>query len=688
MKTDNEILTQFNKDLSRFQSSYERQRFEIAQCYEMKAGHQFTGEEHDTRKHLDKPIITVNVAASYIDAIAGSDVVNGKRIEYIPASAAYDKEIDLMNDAAKYIEDVADLHSERLTAMKDTLTCGLGAYVNHQDYSAKDASAGHPKVTRVFPGFTFYDNSVRGARINTDAKFMGYADPVDSDSLTNYIKKKLKNKDDIPTGQTGTTDLWFLTYLRGDNIANLDFLYYYYWWDFADTYDVVNPFAEGTTLRKVIEQNDDAANIMGIIFDELRIDQMQPLFFFDEEEFKRFNEGLDALEKQTGVVVESLEYTVRDSTKCFYKAEIARGKVLKKSKTFTQNGFPMVFIVGNYDEILGIYYGLMRPLFDLQRALNIAYSDLLGYIEDAVTGGGAYVKGSIDNIKKLEQSKANAKKLTYITSDMDIISKSKADTLQSLTSFIQVTLDLFPKVLGTPPEFMGTLSTKDMGSNLYAQVIKQSTLALSSFANNSDGSIKRQADINVDFAKLLARQIDGYSIHIISPDSSNDKTIEFLTKDRLADQYKYRIAERPLTPNEKRETFQMLMEYAPTLQQAGVNMTAATAAIMEFAPFEYETKQKFIEAATPQPPQPDPLNQALLQSQVDLQSAQAAKLLSDAETQKQRVATEAAQSQMDVVKTASEIDLNQAKEKEIMAKIGEMVNSRLDAIEQLILQRL
>lgn len=687
MKTDNEILTQFNKDLSRFQSSYERQRFEIAQCYEMKAGHQFTGEEHDTRKHLDKPIITVNVAASYIDAIAGSDVVNGKRIEYIPASAAYDKEIDLMNDAAKYIEDVADLHSERLIAMKDTLTCGLGAYVNHLDYSAKQAVAGLPKATRIFPGFTFYDNSVRGARINTDAKFMGYADPVDSDSLTDYIKEKLGNKQDVPTGQTGTTDLWFLTYLRSDNIANLDFMYYYYWWDFEPLYDVANPFVEGTTLFKVINENEDAANIIGILFDELRIDQMQPYFCLNGDEYKRFKDALEALEAITGVEVEDLEVGERKG-KCFYKAEIARGQVLTKSKTFTQNGFPMVFIVGNYDEILGTYYGLMRPLFDLQRALNIAYSDLLGYIEDAVTGGGAYVKGSIDNIKKLEQSKANAKKLTYITQDMDIISKSKADTLQSLTSFIQVTLDLFPKVLGTPPEFMGTLSTKDMGSNLYAQVIKQSTLALSSFANNSDGSIKRQADINVDFAKLLARQIDAYPIHIISPNSANDKTIEFLTKDRLADQYKYRIAERPLTPNEKRETFQMLMEYAPTLQQAGVNMTAATAAIMEFAPFEYETKQKFIEAATPQPPQPDPLNQALLQSQVDLQSAQAAKLFSDAEAQKQRVATEAAQSQMDVVKTASEIDLNQAKEKEIMAKIGEMVNSRLDAIEQLILQRL
>jgi hypothetical protein len=695
MKSDNEILADYSKNLSKFQSTYNLQRMEISNCYEMKAGHQFTGEETADRKHLDKPVVTVNVAASYIDAIAGSDVVNGKRAEYVPAHGGYDKEADLMNDAAKYIEYTSGLESERLMSMKDTLTCGIGSYVNHQDYTKKHAIAGEPKVTRIYPAFTFFDTSVRGSRINADAKFMGYVDPVDCDSLTQYIEEK-KGKDYASDGYAyggGADTLWFMSYLRADNIQNLEFLSYYFWWDFEPLYDVKNPFTEGTTMFRVIQENEDAANLLGELLVELRIDQMQPYYSFNGDQYKRFKEFMEALELLTGVQVEKLEYSKRQG-RCYYKAEIARGMVLTKSKCFTQDGFPQVFIVGNYDEVLGIYYGLMRPLFDLQRALNFSYSDLLGYVSDVATGGGAYVKGSIDNIKKLQESKANAKKLTYITQDMDIIAKAKADTLSSLTTFIQITLDLFPKVLGTPPEFMGTLSTKDMGSGLYAQVMKQATLALSSFANNSAGAIKRQAEINVDFAKLLARQIDGYPIQILSP-NKEQKDFEYLTKDRLADQYKIIVVERPMNADERREIWQQFNELAPIALQSGANMGKFMTAAVEYAPIDLDARNQIIDSFTPPPPPPpDPLNQALVESQVAMQQAQAAdlgakakKASAEADKIAASIGTEDDQAKLQLIKTISEIELNQAKAEQTMASIGDKIMSRMDAMESKMHER-
>lgn len=654
---DSEILADFTKFVGDFFPATVRQRDEIYRSYEYRDCRQIDATMLQERNAKDKAVTVINLAAPLIRAVSGAECMQDKAIDYVPMDEEFDAEIDIMADCVEYAQYASGYDSEQSMAREDAATCGLGATVTNLDFSKKDFIAGIPNVERIFPGFLFYDNSSRGARINTRAQWCGYGDPMDIDALTDYIKDKLGAKKADETSGSSPFVAELLTFSNQDNLASIDMLYHWFWWEYADIFDVANPFLDQqSTFGQIIVEDDDAVNLIGATANKIKIDWQASYWSLDTESFTELKNTIETIALLLGVEVPELEFSKRKG-KCYYRAEIARGAVLSKSRSFTQGGHALNFITGYYDETGGIYYGMMRPISFVQDALNLSMSDFLSYAKTAGHGGAAYIQGAGDAFERIKKEKANEDALTPLPPGAIVTPKALMNTPQVQVEMIRLLMELMPRTLGLGQEFLGIITSGDMTDSLYGKVMKQSYAVLANFNNASAGYSKRQAEIFMDIIRLMAEANDGMILPILSPNKKEERYIR-LRKQNLAMNYSARIVERPMTVDERQNTFNTLSQLAPQFQQAGVNIMPVLA---KYANLDMEDRQQLIELSTPQPPPPNPLNDNLLKSQADLQSAQAAKLMADAqETTATLTKT--------VEKLQTEIEKNSAQTMQILAE--------------------
>jgi hypothetical protein len=329
---------------------------------------------------------------------------------------------------------------------------------------------------------------------------------------------------------------------------------------------------------------------------------------------------LEACTELLGLPPIEIEYSKRKG-KCYYRAEFARGMLLSRSRSYTQGVHALNLVTGYYDEVAGIYYGLMRPLSFVQDALNVSISDFLGYARTASHGGSAYIEGSGEAIELIKKTKANEDSMTPVPKGTVITPKALPSTPQVLVEFIRLMMEVMPRTLGLGQEFLGVITSGDMTEALYGKIMKQSYAVLEDFANNSASADIDQGTIFVDLVRLMANANDGMILPVLSPNKKPETYVR-LTKQNLAMEYAVRIVERPMTRDEKQNQFNALSQLLPQFQAAGVNIVPVLA---KLSTLESELKDELIQLSTPQPPQPDPLNQALVQSQVNYQNATAKK---------------------------------------------------------------
>lgn len=639
MKDDAKVLSQFSRHLHGFFASTALQRQEIHSSFAYRDCHQWAVLDQQERDRLNKTTTIINLAAPLIRAVSGTEVMQDKKLDFVALDDGLDADADAISDAVGYAQYASGYDAEQSMAREDAATCGIGATVTWLDMSHKNAIAGRPIVERVFPGFLFYDNSSRGARLNERARWCGYAEAVNAEDMDERIAKvqgeggeaECRTTTISPMGSGGDFSGYLTTFIRNNVLMNTAFVFHYFWWDYETIYDVANPYAGEANVMELISQHDeDILKVMDETTTKLRIDWRAPWWCFTEDEFKEFKDILEFIEDLTGIEVMKLRSSKREG-KCYYKAQIARGVLIEKEKCYTQNGFPLNFITGYFDETQNIYYGMMRPLSYVQDALNLSMSDFLGYVRTASHGGNAYIKGAGDAFEKIKEKKAHEDAITPLPANAEVIAKSLPSTPQALVDFIRLMMEIMPRTLGLGQEFLGIITSGDMTDALYGKVMKQSYAVLANFSNNSAGYSKRQGEIFVDIVRLMADVEDGKPLPIINADAGGDRTFR-LYRQNLAAEYMVRIVERPMTADERQDTFNKLSELVPQYLQAGINIMPV---LSKYAPLDAKDRAELVQLSTPQPAQPDPLNQALLDSQAKLQYAQADKLTTEAEQTRQ-----------------------------------------------------
>jgi hypothetical protein len=641
VKSKEQILSAFKKNTHNFTTASSRQRAQMRAAFQMKDGHQWYDSEVSEREHLGKRTTLINVCSPLIRAVSGSEVLQDKKLQYVPMSQEFDKRADLMDKMASYMQVVSGYDSERSLAIEDALTSGIGATITWLDMTKREAISGEPVVQRIFPLFLVYDTASRGSNINRDSRFCGYADPVDSESLTEYIENTLSDEEK-PTSAGSDFAPFFLDFARGADLSKIDLLHHHFWWDYEPIYDVANPFQTDQALAQLLAEDDTTANIMGEWYDLAKVDGKSGYWSLTKPEYDDLKKSLSLIQDfYPDLRIPALKYSKRMG-KCYYRAEIARGTVLKAEKSFTQDGFPLNFIVGYYDETESCYYGLMRPMEEVQRSLNIAISDLMTYVGRAVEGGDAYIKGSFDSLEAFAKRKRRVGD-TPLPSDAEITPKALMNTPDVLVSVVNMLVEILPRTVGLGQEFLGVITTGDMTDSLYGKVVKQSYAVLANFSNHSASYSKRQGEIFISLARLMAEAEPGRLLPLfgaVATDDGSDETFR-IDLQNLAEKYAIRIVERPLTTDERQDMFNALTQLIPVLGQAGVPTAPVMAIAAKYSRLDLADRKALEQLATPQAPQPDPVNEGLLISQTNLQNAQAKKYEADAELARVKAQKEA-----------------------------------------------
>lgn len=676
---DGKVLSSFSKNLGEFFAVAEQQRSEIYNSFLYLAAYQKRDEDEQrqNRTHAN-----VSLIPAILRAISGSELMRERHTDIVAIedNPAYNAEADIMADLVDYSTYVSGSKQTVPVAVLDTAACGLGATVKYLDMTQRDVASGVPTSRRIYPGFCFFDTSARGNDLNRLGKFCGYGDPMRTDDLEEYIRQKLKDRKDkkdgyVPYAATGGyfTEQ-FLNGLRRENMQRVDMLYHYFWKDLEPIRDVQNPMAQDeenpSALRQAVLADEMALEIMAAWAEEAEVDIDAPYWTLENDQYKELEQTISAIVNLTGVDV-ALQSNSR-LVWCYYRAEIAMNQVLSSAKSYSQREFPMNFITGYYDEVIGIYYGFTRPLSYIQDALNIVLDDLLEYSYEAITGGKAYISGFEDDVEMLKKAKASRDKVIPVPRDSQVTPVALASTPQVLMETARMLLELLPRSIGLGQEFFGVITSGTMTDSLYGKVVRQSFAVLADFANSRTGYAVREARLDEDLMRSIARAENNRIFPILSP-GKQEKEYVRLTRQSIARQYVIRAYERPVTEDEQQESLKILMQLAdPAIMQSPLLPT-----ILQKTQLDQQEKDKAIEAVTPKPQQPDPMQVESVKANIRLLNAQAAELESKAGVQAYGMPLEQAKTQSEVeknraqtAKTYSDIDMGMAQILKMMNEMG------------------
>jgi hypothetical protein len=174
--------------------------------------------------------------------------------------------------------------------------------------------------------------------------------------------------------------------------------------------------------------------------------------------------------------------------------------------------------------------------------------------------------------------------------------------------------------VGLTQEFMGVVTSGDMTDSLYGSVMRQSYAVLADFANSSSGAAKRTGEIFIDLVRLMAEANNGQVLPLLSPQNTGNDKIR-LYKDSIGASYAIRVAQRPMTADEKKDAFLKLSQLAQNSTPEVQQMIMPIA--IKYAPIDTQDRKEIEAMLQPRPPMPDPMNEAMVKANLELLTADA-----------------------------------------------------------------
>lgn len=654
MKSDQDIIEIARRRFEQFLqiSSWWRSN-ELQDSYGVYEGSAQWIEEDRLKQQADlMPVITINKTAPVVDSISGFEIQNRTEVQYVPRMTDEEQEgfSDMVNSSVEYIEQDSNVAHYNSLAFLDMLICGVG--ITNTNISYDFNPDGEVRVERIFPGFGLWDIAARQKNL-TDRNWNAVVKIVDEDTLKEELE--LGDGDPIPIA-TGASDAKFLEYfnvsLRERKIA---VIYEYEWREKRKIYRVANTLSQFKGDPEFLQNYAKAAG------EEYDFDpQRDQIIWLERGKFSKLKKEFEAL----GL---PLQYD-RPSRYKYNRMVFVGDTVIERSENFSQAEFATQFMTGKYSESNQCFYGVLRAAKRAQRLLNQAVSDFQGYLRTIPKGGVNIEEDAVSDIKGFKATYTKAREVTVFAPGAlmngKMQPKQAAQVPPGLLEMIQYASSALLEVAGVTPEFMGQMDSQDMTGVLQAQIVRQGLTVLAHYFDAKQFYMIKQGKLFIDCVRILAENAPGRLIRNVTGKESA-KYLPLL-KDNIASEYDVIVEEVPQTPSERQETFQKLMELAGLLAPQGINIAPIA---IQFAPLKKEQTDQIMQLMQPPPPPPpDPMANAMIQSQVSLNMANAEKTKEEAvekrmgnlKTQKdlQTYDDEFAANQAE---TLSRVDLNRAK---------------------------
>ena len=612
---------------------------EAKENYDLVAGWQWTEHEEAEMKERRRIPIIMNRVGPYLDSVIGYQVNNRQELRFLPRGVEDAHTADLLSEVARWADDQCDAEDELSDAFADMLICGMGWTETRMDYKTNPDGILRT-ADRIDPLEMYWEGQaskrnisdatwiIRARRFRTDiaekrwpkiagitAMFSGADDDVRTEPHDSTNAWKYQGE---PGGQHSPEDKFYLVLQH-------------------------QCFYDETVYRVADPQSGQLITLSSDRFEKLR-----------------------ATFENMGV-----RY-VKSSVRRYYQTWSTGDEMLEEGPAPSQKGFTLRSMCAKRDRNKHMWYGIVRPMRDPQKFSNKFFSDIM-YILASNRKGGAFVESdALSDPRRAEEDWAKPDALIKVNPGglEKIRERDAAIFPQGLDRLMQYAIDAVPATTGLNPELVG-MADRDQPVGLETHRKRAGLTILAPLFDALKRHTRERGRVVMDMIRTYIN--DGRIIRITGQDGQQRQ--QPLIVPDAAD-YDIIVDEVSNSPNQKQETFAMMVQLAPFIQAAGIPLPTQ---LVDYLPLPSSLVDQWKQEIMQQKqkgPQPDPKVQVeQMKAQLQMQQAQMKmqqdKMKMEADQRKQQ-----AQFLMDEQKNAAtlqEMQINAAiKQKELEIKAAEL----------------
>lgn len=612
-RTESEILQQFRARLATADKHQSGWRVEARDHYDAVAGRQWDADDLERMRDQQRPAVTFNLLAKFIDIVVGLQINNRQDIRYYPREVGDAAHNDQLTAAAEWARDLCDASVEETDAFTDCLVCGLGWMEWYLDTTGDAGPL--PAGIRVDPLQMYYDPAARRR---------GLADRNWQIRVRRVPREEYRDMFGEEPPEAGAPELGLVGEDGGLPAiipANQD-------------YGDGEPGVDSDATGIVVADYQWRSMVRGKRVTAVLPGEQQPTEkFFTTAEWAKLEPVMRAAGTRA-TVVDALE-------RRYWRAFIVPGGVRRAGPSPSRAGFTIHPITGRRDRNTNTWYGVARAMADPQKWTNKFFSSILFTLMSNAKGGVMAEEGAFSDQRKAEASWATPNSITTVApgalTEGRIKEKPMAQYPQGMDRLMQFSIDSLPAVSGLNVEIMGMADRVQPG--VVEAQRKQSAMAIIAWAFDAMRLYYRSAGRQI--ACYIADYVPaGTLVRVLG---ENGAQYAPLVKDRAALPFDVVVDEAPTSVNMKERVWLVLEAMMPQLLQAGIPIPKE---VLDYSPLPSDLAQKWKQMM-----QPDPAKQ---QAQSRTEAASIAKLEGEAAEKQASAGLKQAQTAKTVAETHTE----------------------------------
>ena len=515
------------------------------ECYQFRAGDQWSPDDLEKLKAENRPAITFNRVGPIVNAVIGSEVSNRQEVRYIPREQSDTGLNEVLTNAAEWVRDECDAADEESDAFEDLVISGMGWTETRLDYETDPE--GKIRIERVDPLEMHWDQNAKRRNLDDSRYVMRVRDialeeaqamfPDADEAILNAGWAMAFGEDEGGHPHDQTRARFYEDDTKAINKDRLCRIVEIQWWDRKPVWSVAN------RMTGKIET-------------------------LDEDQYK---EAKDLLKKSG---MKAVKQWVRAYKRAFLGADVL------EQGDCPADGFSYRCMTGYRDRENGIWYGLVRGAVDPQRWANKWLSQTLNIMNNAAKGGMFVEKGAIDNIRAFEENAA--KPGAVLTLNQGGLQKiQERQNSQMPTGFekaIEWGVEAIRDATGVSVEFQGLADRQQSGVLEYQR--KQA--AMNVLATLFDALRRYRKEQGRLLLQMIQKYIaDGRLIRIVGQNGLTQYVP--LVKGPDIAEYDVIVDDAPDSPNQKERVWAVIQSLMPVLQGAQVP-PQIYASLLEYSP--------------------------------------------------------------------------------------------------------
>lgn len=552
-----------------------------------------------TKRELEaqqRPVITFNRVLSVIKAVAGIEINGRHETIFIPRGTDVgDVQInELLTQASNWMADGCDAEDEQSEAFQDALVCGMGFTATSIDYDLEPD--GKYIETKVDPLEMYWDCESRSKNL------------VDARRIWRVRRMQLEDA---------------RSFVEGLGVSVPDSELSANWASYAGTdYDTPRPIEDRRLREENVSIPYDPRSEVYIVqvqwwerqrywrVADIGSPQTQDL---SEEQFQQFKKRAAML----GIEVIAVPMTRRVYKQAFL------GKTLLGPVRPSPAGdrFSFSCITGEKKRNKGTWFGLVRLMRDPQMWANKWLSQTLHILNTTAKGGIIAEEDSFADQRQAEMSYAQPDAITWAAEGAiqkgKIMQKPGVGIPTAYVNLLEFAITSIRDVTGINMELLGMRDVNQPGI-LEAQRKQAALTILATLFDSLRRFRKEIGRIRLNYIQNYLS--DGRLIRIAGPDGEGYQLVP-LIRDKTIGQYDIIVDDAPTSPNQKDQTWGMLMQLLPAFK--GMITPDVAMVILEYSPLPSKVVQALRQTAEkPNPVQEQQQQLMLAHAQGEVQKLQ------------------------------------------------------------------